>query len=96
MTSIFDADGKNVPAILIEAGPNVITQVKNSDVDGYNAVQLAYDEKKEKNTTKALKGHFAKAKTTPKKKIVEFIQQSFEIFIHQFLLKIIWGSNEFI
>ena len=72
MTSIFDADGKNVPATLIEAGPNVITQVKNSDVDGYNSVQLAYDEKKEKNTTKALKGHFAKAKTTPKKKIVEF------------------------
>lgn len=72
MTSIFDADGKNIPATLIEAGPNVITQVKNSDVDGYNAVQLAYDEKKEKNTTKALKGHFAKAKTTPKKKVVEF------------------------
>ncbi len=72
MTSIFDNEGRNVSCTLIEAGPNVITQIKNEETDGYSAVQLAYDEKKEKNTSKALKGHFAKAKTTPKKKVVEF------------------------
>ena len=72
MTSIFNEDGKNVACTLIEAGPCVVTQVKNSETDGYKAVQLAYGERKEKNTPKSLKGHFAKAKTTPKKKVVEF------------------------
>jgi len=72
MTSIFDADGRNVACTLIEAGPCVITQVKNEDTDGYRAVQLGYGERKEKRTTKALKGHFAKAKTTPKQHLVEF------------------------
>ncbi len=72
MTSIFNEDGKNIPCTLIEAGPCVVTQVKNPDTDGYRAVQLAYDDRKEKNTPKALAGHFAKAKTTPKKMVVEF------------------------
>ncbi len=72
MTSIYGADGRNVACTVIEAGPCVVTQVKNVATDGYMAVQLAYDERKEKNTPKALKGHFAKAKTTPKKKVVEF------------------------
>ena len=72
MTSIFDADGKNIPCTVIEAGPCVVTQVKTIENDGYTAVQLAYDEKKEKNTTAPLKGHFAKAGTTPKRKVVEF------------------------
>ncbi len=72
MTSIFNEDGKNVACTLVEAGPCVVTQVKNPETDGYRAVQLAYGERKEKNTPKALKGHFAKAKTTPKKKVVEF------------------------
>lgn len=72
MTSIFGADGRNVACTLVEAGPCVITQVKTVDTDGYNAVQLGYGEKKEKRTSKALKGHFDKAKTTPKKKLVEF------------------------
>ncbi len=72
MTSIFDADGKNIPCTVIEAGPCVVTQVKTIENDGYAAVQLAYDEKKEKNTTSSLKGHFAKAETTPKRKVVEF------------------------
>ena len=72
MTSIFGADGRNVACTLIEAGPCVITQVKNDDTDGYTAVQLGYGERKEKRTTKALKGHFAKAKTTPKQHVVEF------------------------
>ncbi|MEQ9426389.1 MAG: 50S ribosomal protein L3 [Cyclobacteriaceae bacterium] len=72
MTSIYDADGKNVPCTVIEAGPCVITQVRNMEADGYNGVQLAYDEKKEKNTSNAMKGHFKKAGTTAKKKVVEF------------------------
>jgi len=72
MTSLFTPDGKNIPCTLIEAGPCVVTQVKTVDSDGYNAVQIAYGEKKAKNTTKALAGHFAKAGTTPKKRLVEF------------------------
>jgi len=72
MTSIFDADGKNIPCTVIEAGPCVVTQVRTAEKDGYEAVQLAFDEKKEKNTTEPLKGHFAKAGTTPKRKLVEF------------------------
>lgn len=72
MTSIFDEGGKNIACTLVEAGPCVVTQVKNPDTDGYRAVQLAYGERKEKNTPKSLKGHFAKAKTTPKRKVVEF------------------------
>lgn len=72
MTSIYDESGKSIACTLIQAGPCVVTQVKNEETDGYKAVQLAFGEKKEKNTSKALKGHFAKAKTTPKAKIVEF------------------------
>ena len=72
MTSIFDASGKNVPCTVIEAGPCVVTQVKTMETDGYEAIQLAYGDKKEKNTTKPLRGHFAKAKTTPKQMIFEF------------------------
>ncbi|MEP0368930.1 MAG: 50S ribosomal protein L3 [Cyclobacteriaceae bacterium] len=72
MTSTFDENGKNVACTLVQAGPCVVTQVKNEDTDGYRAVQLAYGERKEKNTPKALKGHFAKAKTSPKSKLVEF------------------------
>lgn len=72
MTSIFDVNGKNIPCTIIEAGPCVVTQVKTVEKDGYEAIQLSYDEKKEKNTTKALKGHFEKAGTTPKRKSAEF------------------------
>ncbi|MBO7257150.1 MAG: 50S ribosomal protein L3 [Bacteroidales bacterium] len=72
MTSVFDADGKNIPCTVIEAGPCVVTQIRTVEKDGYAAVQLAYDEMKEKQTSKALKGHFDKAGTTPKRKIVEF------------------------
>lgn len=72
MTSIFSVEGKNVPCTVIEAGPCVVTQLKTVEKDGYEAVQLAFDEKKEKRTTKAMKGHFAKAGTTPKKRLVEF------------------------
>lgn len=75
MTSVFGADGKNIPCTVIEAGPCVVTQVKSVETDGYVALQLAYDEKKEKRTNKSLLGHFKKADTTPKRKLVEF--QSF-------------------
>ena len=72
MTSIYSADGRNVACTVVEAGPCVVTQVKDVEKDGYKAVQLSYGERKEKNTPSALKGHFAKANTTPKKKVVEF------------------------
>lgn len=72
MTSIFDASGKIVPCTVIEAGPCVVTQVKTVANDGYDAIQLGFDEKKEKRTTKSLKGHFAKAGTSPKKVLKEF------------------------
>jgi large subunit ribosomal protein L3 len=72
MTSVFDAEGKNIPCTVIEAGPCVVTQLRTSEKDGYEAIQLAFDEKKEKNTSGPLKGHFSKAGTTPKRKLVEF------------------------
>ena len=72
MTSVFSADGKNVPCTVIEAGPCVVTQVKTVEKDGYEAVQLAFGEKKEKNTTKAMQGVFKKAGTTPKRHLAEF------------------------
>ena len=72
MTSVFSANGKYIPCTVIEAGPCVVTQVKTLEKDGYASVQLAFDEKKEKHTSSAMKGHFAKASTTPKRKIVEF------------------------
>ena len=72
MTSVFGADGKNIPCTVIEAGPCVVTQVRTVESDGYAAVQLAYDEKKEKHTSAGLLGHFKKAQTTPKRKMVEF------------------------
>ena len=72
MTSVFGADGKNIPCTVIEAGPCVVTQIRTVEKDGYAAVQLAYDEMSEKHASKALKGHFEKAGTTPKRKLVEF------------------------
>jgi len=73
MTSVFDAQGNNIPCTVIEAGPNVVTQVKTTDGDdGYDAVQLAFGEKKEKQTSHAMIGHFDMAGTTPKRKVKEF------------------------
>ena len=72
MISVFSAEGKNIPCTVVEAGPCVVTQVRTVEKDGYAAVQLAYGEKKEKQTSAALKGHFEKAGTTPKCKLVEF------------------------
>ncbi|MFM7054823.1 MAG: 50S ribosomal protein L3 [Bacteroidota bacterium] len=72
MTSIFNEEGVNIPCTVVEAGPCVVTQVKTSDKDGYAAVQLSFGERKEKNTPAALKGHFKKAGTTPKRMVMEF------------------------
>ena len=72
MTSVFSADGKNVPCTVIEAGPCVVTQVKTSKVDGYEALQLGFQEKKEEHTTKPLMGHFKRAGVTPKRHLAEF------------------------
>ncbi len=72
MTSVFSEEGKSIPCTLIQAEPNVVTQLRTIDADGYRAVQLAAGERKEKNTPAALKGHFAKAKTTPKAFVAEF------------------------
>ena len=72
MTSVFSAEGKNVPCTVIEAGPCVVTQVKTVEKDGYEAVQLGFQDKKEKNTTKPMIGHFKKAGVTPKRHLAEF------------------------
>jgi len=72
MTSVFDEDGKNIPCTVLQAGPCVVTQIKTMEKDGYFAVQLGFDEKKEKHTTKPELGHFRKVNTTPKRKLVEF------------------------
>ena len=72
MTSLFDEEGKNIPCTVLQAGPCVVTQIKTKDKDGYFAVQLGFDEKKEKNTTRAELGHFKKVNTTPKRKLIEF------------------------
>jgi large subunit ribosomal protein L3 len=76
MTSIFDENGKNIPCTVIEAGPCVVTQVRTNEVDGYEALQLGFDDKTDKHATKADLGHFKKAGTSAKKKVVEF--QGFE------------------
>jgi large subunit ribosomal protein L3 len=72
MTSMFNAEGKNIACTVIEAGPCVVTQVKSVDRDGYDAVQLAFDDKKEKHTSKALQGHFKKVNSPFKRKVAEF------------------------
>lgn len=71
MMNYFDETGKSIGCTIIEAGPCVVTQVKSTEVDGYTALQIAFDEKKEKNTSAGMKGHFEKSSTTPKKKLVE-------------------------
>ena len=90
MTSVFSAEGKNIPCTVIEAGPCVVTQVKTTDKDGYVAVQLAYGERKEKNTPAAQIGIFKKANTTPKRKLVEFKGFVETLELGQTLSKIPW------
>ncbi len=95
MTSIFSVEGKNLPCTVIEAGPCVVTQLRTIEKDGYEAVQLAFDEKKEKRTTKAMKGHFAKANTTPKKKLVEFKDFGKEVALGEIVDVNIFIEGEF-
>jgi large subunit ribosomal protein L3 len=91
MTSIYDENGKNIPCTVIEAGPCVVTQVRTKEVDGYEAVQLGFDDKAEKQSNKALDGHFKKAGTSAKRRVVEFIgfEEEYklgdEIFVDHFV-----------
>jgi large subunit ribosomal protein L3 len=96
MTSIFSAAGKNIPCTIIEAGPCVVTQVKTIEKDGYSAVQLAFDEKKEKHTSSAMKGHFEKAQTSPKRKIVEFKFFAEEKTLGQTVTVELFNEGEFV
>ena len=96
MTSLFDADGKNIPCTVIEAGPCVVTQVRTEEVDGYKALQLGFDDKKAKSSNKALDGHFKKAGTTAKKKVVEFIGFDAEYKLGDQLTVEVFTEGEFV
>ena len=85
MTSVYTADGQALACTVIEAGPCVVTQVRTEETDGYKAVQLGFGEKKEKHTTQPLMGHFKKAGTTPKRKLVEFKEFEAELTLGQAL-----------
>jgi large subunit ribosomal protein L3 len=96
MTSLYNNDGIVIPCTLIEAGPCVVTQVKTLETDGYSAFQLGYGEKKEKHTTKPLQGHFAKAKTTPKRKVVEFKSFETPLTLGQVITTDIFAEGDFV
>lgn len=93
---MYDADGKNVACTIIQAGPCVVTQVKTEAKDGYSAVQLGFGERKEKNTPAPLKGHFKKAKTTPKRKLAEFADFAEELKLGDEVNADIFMEGEFI
>ena len=96
MTSVFSADGKNVPCTVIEAGPCVVTQIKTVDIDGYEAVQLAFDDKREKNTTKPVLGHLKKAGVDAKRKIVEFKEFEQEFKLGEIISVDLFEENSFV
>ncbi len=96
MTSVFDKAGKKVACTVIEVGPNVVTQVKNTEKDGYAAVQIASIERKEKNTSAALKGVFKKANTTPKQKVAEFKGFESELSVGETLSVDLFEEGEFV
>lgn len=96
MTSVFDNTGKQIPCTVIEAGPCVVTQVKTTEKDGYTAVQLAYGERKEKNTPAAQKGIFTKANTTPKAKLAEFKGFETELTLGQSIEVDLFQVGEFV
>ena len=96
MTSIFDESGKNIPCTVIECGPCVVTQVRTTQVDGYEALQLGFDDKKEKNVTKALSGHFKKAGTTPQAKVVEFKGYEGEYKLGDVIAADLFAEGEFV
>lgn len=96
MTSVFSAEGKNVPCTVIEAGPCVVTQVKNQETDGYEAIQLAFDEKREKSTTNPMQGHFKKAGTSPKAKLVELKEFEEELKLGDVVTVDLFDENTFV
>jgi large subunit ribosomal protein L3 len=96
MTSIFDEAGKQIPCSVIEAGPCLVTQVKTQEIDGYEALQLGFDDKKDKHTTNALKGHFKKAGVTPKRKVVEFDNFNKELKTGSEVKADIFAEGEFV
>jgi len=96
MTSIFDENGKNIPCTVIEAGPCVVTQVRTNAVDGYEALQLGFDDKKEKQTVKAEAGHFKKAGTVAKKKVVEFKEFVTEYKLGDVVTVDLFAEGEFV
>ena len=96
MTSIFSPEGKNLPCTVLEVGPCTVTQVKTEDVDGYNAIQLGWGEAKDKNTSKALKGHVQKASTSAKKKLVEFTDFAEELELGQVVTVELFEEGSFV
>ena len=96
MTSVFNEEGKNIPCTVIEAGPCVVTQVKTVEKDGYSAVQIAYDDKAEKNTNKCLLGHFKKAGVAPKRKMAEFGSFEGELNLGDVLTVDVFEDNDWV
>jgi large subunit ribosomal protein L3 len=96
MTSIFDENGKNIPCTVIECGPCVVTQVRTNEVDGYKAFQLGFDDKSEKSTNKAAEGHFKKAGTSAKKKVVEFHEFETEYKLGDVITVDLFNEGEFV
>lgn len=96
MTSVYTEEGKNVPCTVIEAGPCVVTQLRTEEVDGYSAVQIAYDDVSEKNSNKAEKGHFGKANTNAKRKVVEFRDWSNDTTLGDNVTVEIFEEGEFV
>lgn len=96
MTSVYDQNGKYVACTVIEAGPCVVSQLKTIETDGYKAVQIAFDEKKEKHTPKAMLGHFKKANTSPKRKLVEFVKFDKEVNLGDSVLVDMFNEGDWV
>lgn len=96
MTSVYDEQGRNVACTVLEVGPCVVTQIRTEEVDGYKAVQMGFGEKREKNTSSALTGHFKKANTTPKRKVVEFRDFSLSVQLGDVVKADIFNEGEFV
>lgn len=96
MTSIYDENGKNIPCTIIEAGPCIVTQVKTKEKEGYDAIQLGFGDKKDKHTNKAESGHFKKAKTAPKRKVVEFKEFDIEKGLGEEVTVDIFSEGDFV
>ncbi len=95
MTSVFGADGKNVPCTVIECGPCVVTQIKTVEKDGYSAVQVGFQDVKEKNVSAPLLGHFKKAGVTPKRHLAEFVYEQ-ELDLGEAVTVELFGENDFV